>query len=170
MKKIQIAIMAAALAAAMSANASFFDITYTDGGANVGAGQIDVVGGLAISGSFTVTAGSAVGTWNLVPGAGSDGSFFWDSLILAGNPFLTGAGLLFSGTGLLSAYEINMWGNGPGNYSLDGNIGGNFNPVSHGGLATLTAVPEPTTMIAGALLLLPFGASTLRMLRKHRPA
>jgi hypothetical protein len=29
-------------------------------------------------------------------------------------------------------------------------------------------VPEPTTMIAGALLLLPFGASTLRILRKNR--
>jgi len=32
------------------------------------------------------------------------------------------------------------------------------------------AVPEPTTMIAGALLLLPFGASTLRILRKNRTA
>jgi hypothetical protein len=31
----------------------------------------------------------------------------------------------------------------------------------------ITAVPEPTTMIAGALLLLPFGASTLRMLRRR---
>jgi len=31
----------------------------------------------------------------------------------------------------------------------------------------VTAVPEPTTMIAGALLLLPFGASTLRMLRRR---
>jgi hypothetical protein len=30
-----------------------------------------------------------------------------------------------------------------------------------------SAVPEPTTMIAGALLLLPFGASTLRILRKR---
>jgi hypothetical protein len=29
-------------------------------------------------------------------------------------------------------------------------------------------LPEPTTMIAGALLLLPFGASTLRLLRKNR--
>lgn len=29
-------------------------------------------------------------------------------------------------------------------------------------------VPEPTTMIAGALLLLPFGASTLRIVRKNR--
>jgi hypothetical protein len=35
---------------------------------------------------------------------------------------------------------------------------------------TPLAVPEPTTMIAGALLLLPFGASTLRMLRKNRTA
>jgi hypothetical protein len=35
--------------------------------------------------------------------------------------------------------------------------------------STLAApVPEPTTVIAGALLLLPFGASTLRMLRKNR--
>ena len=31
-------------------------------------------------------------------------------------------------------------------------------------------VPEPTTMVAGALLLLPFGMSTLRMLRKSRTA
>jgi len=31
-------------------------------------------------------------------------------------------------------------------------------------------VPEPTTLIAGALLLLPFGASTLRLLRKNRAA
>jgi hypothetical protein len=33
-----------------------------------------------------------------------------------------------------------------------------------------TVVPEPTTMIAGVLLLLPFGASTLRILRKRRTA
>jgi hypothetical protein len=36
--------------------------------------------------------------------------------------------------------------------------------------AGFTPVPEPTTMIAGALLLLPFGASTLRILRKNRAA
>jgi hypothetical protein len=32
------------------------------------------------------------------------------------------------------------------------------------------SVPEPGTMIAGALLLLPFGASTLRFVRKNRTA
>jgi hypothetical protein len=31
-------------------------------------------------------------------------------------------------------------------------------------------IPEPTTLIAGALLLLPFGASTLRNVRKNRAA
>jgi len=31
---------------------------------------------------------------------------------------------------------------------------------------SITAVPEPTTMLAGALLLLPFGASTIRGLRR----
>jgi hypothetical protein len=34
----------------------------------------------------------------------------------------------------------------------------------------VTPVPEPTTMIAGALLLLPFGASTLRFFRRNRAA
>jgi hypothetical protein len=32
------------------------------------------------------------------------------------------------------------------------------------------SVPEPTTMVAGAMLLLPFGASTLRCFRKNRTA
>ncbi len=35
---------------------------------------------------------------------------------------------------------------------------------------TLTAIPETSTMVAGILLLLPFGASTLRALRKSRTA
>jgi hypothetical protein len=37
-------------------------------------------------------------------------------------------------------------------------------------VVSILAVPEPTTMIAGALLLLPFGASTLRFVRKSRQA
>jgi hypothetical protein len=34
----------------------------------------------------------------------------------------------------------------------------------------LAPVPEPTTLISGALMLLPFGASTLRILRRNRAA
>ena len=38
------------------------------------------------------------------------------------------------------------------------------------GSAATTSVPEPSTIVAGALLLLPFGVSTLRILRKGRSA
>lgn len=34
--------------------------------------------------------------------------------------------------------------------------------------AASTAVPEPSTVVAGLMLLLPFGISTLRILRKHK--
>ena len=37
-------------------------------------------------------------------------------------------------------------------------------------LSTVSAVPEPTTIIAGASMLLPFGASAVRILRKKRTA
>lgn len=52
-----------------------------------------------------------------------------------------------------------------------------FGPDGVGGQVSVSVVqqsfhqvPEPTTMIAGALLLLPFGASTLRFFRKNRTA
>jgi hypothetical protein len=45
--------------------------------------------------------------------------------------------------------------------------GANFGWDSTGLAATVTPVPEATTLIAGALLLLPFGASTVRMLRRR---
>jgi hypothetical protein len=44
------------------------------------------------------------------------------------------------------------------------------NYVVASGQNSLAVVPEPTTMIAGALLLLPFGASTLRSFRRRRIA
>jgi hypothetical protein len=51
------------------------------------------------------------------------------------------------------------------------------NGGANGGAALVTGfaagngtVPEPTTVLAGALLLLPFGASTLRILRRNRAA
>jgi len=63
-----------------------------------------------------------------------------------------------------------------GNYGFPGFI---LVPVdSHGNpldsfqefLFGITPLPEPTTLIAGALLLLPFGASTVRFMRKNRQA
>ena len=55
-----------------------------------------------------------------------------------------------------TAVEIGDWDNGVATIPASANIDS----------ITLFPVPEPTTMIAGALLLLPFGASTLRILRK----
>jgi len=56
--------------------------------------------------------------------------------------------------------EIGDWDNGTATIPASANIDS----------ITLFPVPEPTTMITGALLLLPFGASTLRILRKTRKA
>jgi hypothetical protein len=44
----------------------------------------------------------------------------------------------------------------------------NYPPLSAYYGPNLSVVPEPTTLIAGALMLLPFGASTLRILRRNR--
>ena len=57
---------------------------------------------------------------------------------------VSGNGTLYTG----------WWGNVGGNLEVDFNY-------------TPAPVPEPTTMVAGALLLLPFGVSTLRMLRRR---
>jgi hypothetical protein len=50
---------------------------------------------------------------------------------------------------------------------------GTGNSDSYGALidnVSLVAVPEPATVVAGALLLLPFGASMVRIMRKKREA
>jgi hypothetical protein len=62
----------------------------------------------------------------------------------------TGSGWAAGFTGMVDDVNINST---PGNVQFD-----------------LESVPEPTTMIAGALLLLPFGASTIRILRRNRTA
>jgi hypothetical protein len=49
-------------------------------------------------------------------------------------------------------------------------ITGDFKEQKQTSFSFAAAVPEPTTMIAGALLLLPFGASTMRTLRRNRKA
>ena len=65
-------------------------------------------------------------------------------------------------------YSFVMMPTGPGSLSFTWNDSATQHAYVDD--ITLTAVPEPTTMIAGALLLLPFAASTLRKLRKNRTA
>jgi hypothetical protein len=191
-RKLQIAIMAAALVMAVQAHASLYNLTFTQTGESNGygnavppsvtdaVGQLSVVSGVAVGGWLNVISGPDAGNYILVtvPPTGNDGTFQYDNVVYTGGgPFLDStAGLLWSVSGVAgNSAEMNMWYNASaqysqpaGSYSLWGAPPA-YNPEAYGD-ATLTAVPEPTTMIAGALLLLPFGASTLRMLRKNRTA
>jgi hypothetical protein len=65
------------------------------------------------------------------------------------------------GTGLnLDPTLSGLYTTGPGNPSWPW-------PLPVFGAGTFSVVPEPATLIAGALLLLPFGASTVRVLRRR---
>ena len=89
-----------------------------------------------------------------------------------------------SGNGTTLVDEIdyvgvgNAWWPDPDQAALDAmansisglTITGQYWIQGYTGSDMVTVVPEPTTMIAGALLLLPFGASTLRILRKKKTA
>jgi len=86
-----------------------------------------------------------------------------------GNAAVTGGNALIQNsviltlTGLPADFDINSIHNVTFQYgtALTGT------QIGVAGYAGYAPVPEPTTMIAGALLLLPFGASTLRFLRRR---
>jgi len=80
-------------------------------------------------------------------------------------------GLIFVDGITGAQYELDTYnGRSPGNGQEYENAVLNTYPDGVPIALTITPVPEPTTMIAGALLLLPFGASTLRILRKKQTA
>jgi len=89
-------------------------------------------------------------------------------IVMSGTKHFTGSGI-WSHDAPAGALEI------PGvNYLLDGaDTAQDFWPVgltihdAGDGTHGVTPVPEPSTVIGGALLLLPFGASTLRLLRRR---
>jgi len=99
------------------------------------------------------------------PGAPPDNAYSGSTFTVLsdGDLLLNG---VFSGTGLDAAASIYQ--------SLTGSIAPSLNEnyVQDNGVlgGDWVAVPEPTTVIAGVLLLLPFGASTVRVLRKNRMA
>jgi hypothetical protein len=111
--------------------------------------NIIAMGGAVLNGSSDIHAynadySAAVGTWGMTLSA--LGALTYDGYNI-GDMTVNWAGI-----------EIGNWDNGnsviPASADFD----------------SITVVPEPTTMIAGALLLLPFGASSLRILRKTRTA
>jgi hypothetical protein len=178
MKKLQLIVIAIALLIGSQARASItFELTYNDG-VNVANGQINadyVSPGVyqATSGFLDITAGALQGNYPLLPNPNApsaayspSGVFIYDDVLYyPGDPYLNSNGLLLFAAG---TREINLWGNGPGNYSL---YGYDYNQgwiLQYTGPADtgITPVPEPATTAAGAALLLAFGGSTLRYLRK----
>lgn len=101
-------------------------------------------------------------------------------IIADGNTVLLQSSVLIQGgttAGVDFTHFAGSWQGNQITLLLEATYNGNVNQhISSFGLdniffsEALAVVPEPTTMIAGALLLLPFGASALRMLRKSRAA
>jgi hypothetical protein len=183
MRKIQIAILAASLAGAMSASATFvgdfttgpgnsWTVSWLDGGYG---GPVDTVaavivgGGASFDDAFSSTQLGWSGTlvnpaYTYVAGPAS-----------AANQSVT---LSFANTAPAGGVVVDIFALYQGKiipgqawqwFDLPKgsvNYGWQLIPDS----TYNTVVPEPTTMIAGALLLLPFGMSTIRMLRKKRAA
>jgi hypothetical protein len=173
MKILKITILIATLALGFKAQADgLYDITFSDGGGNVGAGQIDVEGGFAVSGYFDVTAGIAAGTFSLYTAAGNiaypgeltspAGAFYYDNAIFltsnpqypTTNPFVDNNGLLFTDG---SGNEVNLWGNADGTYTLYGDINNNRYDPQAIGVSSISPAPEPSGLAIIALMLIPVG-------------
>jgi hypothetical protein len=191
MKKIQLAVMAGALILAVQSHATF-SFNYSDPNGNVVTGQIPVgsLGGdqYATGGSVTLTSSlypSLDGTYALsVPASpptvytSPSGQFVWDNVFHSSGPLLDFYGLFGISS---SGVELNLFsGNGGVGYALyalvvdpiNGNTQYNLYPgpanagfSNNGG--TGAVVPEASTIVAGVLMLLPFGVSTVRIMRKN---
>lgn len=187
MKTIKIMTLLAGLVLACNAQADgFYDITFSDGGANVGTGQIDVVGGYAISGYFNVTAGLATGNYTLYTAGGTGGTYTAPLLSPAGafdydnavydsnnnpqypinNPFLDLNGLLFTD---VSNNEVNLWVGSDNNtftYTFDAYLNsGYIDPSGIISPASITPASEPSSLALISLMLIPAGVF-LRLPRK----
>jgi hypothetical protein len=127
------------IASAPSGFAQIYNFTFSSGGMNA-TGTIDIVGGVAQSGSINVTGVPLEATpstmitsaGSLLPASGPtdardhDGDVItFDNVVLGSDPIFTGNGLGF-GSGFYGydggtpEYDtiINLWGNSPGSYGL----------------------------------------------------
>lgn len=171
------------LGMAVQARASVvLDLSFSDS-ANTVTGQFtaDSMGGdeyHATSGTLDVSASSnpnLVGVYTLVAGGpgvtlSPSGSFLYNNILYSpGDPYVDYYGLLACSSA--SGVEINIWSDNGAyelwasqdtqNWILQDTVSA-ASPTT----TSITIVPEAPTIIASTLLLLPFGASTLRILRK----
>ncbi len=131
------------LGLATTVTASIYDVSFTatDGSTVTASGSVNVTGGVATSGTVNVSGPG----WLTFPGT--------YSLNTDNGPY---AAL----NGSATPYDADQ--------SPDTNP--NAQPYEFTGSLTAGAVPEPKTIISALLMLLPFGASALRILRKRQVA
>jgi hypothetical protein len=98
----------------------------------------------ALSGVVTQTISGLV-TNASFPGASysPDGRFIYDNFFLPGDPHFNANGVLFTTVQNPGGYW-NLWGNGPGNYSLFESHAGGY-PIQETGGVAIAAVPEVST-------------------------
>ena len=144
-------------------NGTYVDIagdkTYTTGSLS----GATIAGAYALSGGSTITLtalGGGQPAYLIIGPAGYDAA----NGSIAGNdphnPFILGS----------ATFQFTL--SGPGSFS-ENDISGVtflFGTGSDYSTTTKTAVPEPATVVAGALLLLPLGVSAVRILRRNRTA
>jgi hypothetical protein len=190
--RVELAILAGVVGLAVQANAALYDITFTGfDGLTTAFGVVDVSGNTVTSGYLDVTyKGTTIDYDNLVPvgdtGETSGGLNLGpvDNILNVNSTtqggFLTVNGLVFYNgasfndrtSALMCLSDASPSDLTPNLYSggfTDVGGFGNDTPITDGTL-TVTAVPEPATLISGALMMLPLGASTLRILRKRHEA
>jgi len=166
--------MAGAMSLAVPASAAFYDVSFTNPpAAKVAHATVNLVDGFSSSGKMVVLSGIGAGTYLLIldPSAPSSdlsplGAATYEDKVHPGvAPFLDSAELLFGN----ALEEVDLEGMDPGNdgYWFFGPNDLDYNQRVVGG-AAISMVPEPTTFVAGALLLLPFAVSTVRTLGKGR--
>jgi len=147
-------------------------ITYNSGTGKITVGANSLYVGSDF-GFYMATPGSSTGYWYSQESLNNDGGDHMVTLTTSTAETLT----LQPGSGIPGASGQTVAWN-PGSYLL----GWEDLPVAGSGkgdvdyqdmlveVTGFTPVPEPTTMLAGAMLLLPFGASALRILRKKSMA
>jgi hypothetical protein len=154
-----------------------FIFTFSDLLGDTAHGTLSAVDSGLGDGSFLVTGGSlivttssdgngSVGSYSLLlagPGVtlSPSGLFIVDDLIYPNNDaasgvnpgisvnpsYLTNFGLLFGQPGTGSQNEVNIWGNGGGDYAFFSEFGGSYNiQAGSGGTFSLVAVPEPASL------------------------
>jgi hypothetical protein len=113
-----------------------------NGGGSVAYAVVDFDGTTATSGYLDITAGPAVGSYPLTPGAGSNQYLNWDGqLFVSENTFVDGEGLLFTGGG----FALNLYDFGPGSYGLGGTPHNGTGPSVTNGVATIAVCPKEIT-------------------------